>query len=36
MLGCCVLGLIAVVEFGLLFLIFPTIKKDKDDGFTHK
>ena len=36
MLGYYVLGLIAVVEFGLLLLIFPTIKKDKDDGSTHK
>ena len=36
MLGYSVVGLIAVVEIALLFLIFPTIKKDEDDGSTHK
>lgn len=30
------IGLIIITEFALMFLIFPTIKKDDDDGSAHK
>lgn len=35
-LGYGVVGLIIIFEFALMFLIFPTIKKDDDDGSAHK
>lgn len=35
-MGYGVVGLIIILEFALMFLIFPTIKKDDDDGSAHK
>lgn len=35
-LGYGVVGLIIIAEFALMFLIFPAIKKDDDDGSAHK